>query len=73
MNLRSLVCLVLSVAISASAVGQEIELPAALRPMERIPESEAVISRMLTLNEYDDLAGKPSSMLLDGKHWHDPV
>jgi len=48
-------------------------LPGALRSLERLSESEAVVSRMLTLREYDDFAGKPASMLLDGKHWHEPV
>jgi spore coat protein A, manganese oxidase len=59
--------------VSREKIQETGSLPAALRPMERIPDREAVISRILTLNEYDDLAGKPSSMLLDGKHWHDLV
>ena len=52
--------------VSRKQIQETSSFPSALRPMEKVPESEAVISRMLTLNEYDDLPGKPSSMLLDG-------
>jgi spore coat protein A, manganese oxidase len=59
--------------VSQAKVQDKSSLPAALHAIDKISASAATVSRMLTLNEYDDLAGKPSSMLLDGKHWHDPV
>ena len=47
--------------------------PSPLRPLPRIPASEAVRNRWLRLEEYDDLAENPMLMLLDGKRWSDPV
>ena len=49
------------------------KLPAALRPIERLKESSAVKTRMLSLDEEDDLVQNPMTMLLNGKRWHDPV
>ncbi len=48
-------------------------IPAKLRPIRRTPESEAVETRMLTLNEYDSDAGEPILMLLNATYWHQPV
>jgi spore coat protein A len=48
-------------------------LPATLRPVPKIPESAAVRTRLLTLNEYDDLVGNSMLMLLNAKHWNMPV
>ena len=48
-------------------------LPKALRPIPRIPESEATLTRTITLNEYQDKIGNPMIMLLNRKHWHEPV
>jgi spore coat protein A len=48
-------------------------LPAALRPVRRTPVSEAVVTRTITLNEYQDKVGNPMVMLLNRKHWHEPV
>ena len=48
-------------------------LPAKLRPVRKIPEAAAVRTRTLTLNEYHDPQTHRMLMLLDGKHWHDPV
>ncbi len=59
--------------VAKRAVRDASSLPAVLRSIEKIPESAAAVTRTLTLNEYDDLAGKAGSMLLDGKRWHDPV
>jgi spore coat protein A len=38
-----------------------------------VQEKEAEVTRILTLNEYDTLIGKPSQMLLNGSRWHDPI
>jgi spore coat protein A len=48
-------------------------LPAALRPVRRIPETDALRTRTLTLGEIDDLRGDTVTMLLDNKSWHEPI
>ena len=48
-------------------------VPGALRPVVRTPESEAVMTRTITLNEYRDRVQNPMVMLLNRKHWHEPV
>ena len=48
-------------------------VPQTLRPVQRIPESDAVATRTMTLHEYDDEAAKPMVMLINRKHWHEPT
>ena len=48
-------------------------LPSALRPVPKIPESEAAKTRMLPLIEIDDLVQNPVTMLLNRAHWNMPV
>jgi len=48
-------------------------LPAALRPVPKIAESEAKQTRTLTLGEVDDLVQNPVIMLLNNTHWNTPV
>ncbi|MFL6606399.1 MAG: multicopper oxidase family protein [Steroidobacteraceae bacterium] len=48
-------------------------LPAMLRSIERIPESQSVRERILTLSEHDDAAGNSMQMLLNESHWAMPV
>jgi len=48
-------------------------LPAALRPVPKIAESDAVKTRVLTLGEKDDKAANPVMMLLNNAHWDMPV
>ena len=59
--------------VAASARARSAPLPAKLRPVRKIPESAAVHTRTLTLNEYHDPQTHRMLMLLDGKHWHEPV
>ena len=59
--------------VSPHRVEDHSAIPSRLRPVERIPEHEAVRSRRLTLNEYDGDNGEPMVMLLNHKHWADPV
>jgi spore coat protein A len=59
--------------VSKAAAEDQSILPSRLRPVERIKEAEAVRSRPLTLNEYDSDNGEPMVMLLNHKHWADPV
>ena len=48
-------------------------LPPALRPVDKIPESEAANTRILTLGEKDDKASNPLMMLLNNARWHMPI
>jgi spore coat protein A, manganese oxidase len=59
--------------VSSQPVQDDSLLPTTLRPIDRIPESAAAKTRMLSLDEVDDLVQNPMTMLLNGKKWHDPV
>jgi spore coat protein A, manganese oxidase len=48
-------------------------LPEKLRPVVPIPESSAVRTRLLTLNEYKSPKGESMTMLLGAAHWDMPV
>jgi spore coat protein A len=48
-------------------------LPASLPTIERLKESSAVKTRMLSLDEIDDSIQNPVKMQLNGSNWHDPV
>jgi spore coat protein A len=56
-----------------SASPASVSIPKNLRPIQRIPESAATVTRTITLNEYVDKIGNPMIMLLNNKHWHEPV
>ena len=59
--------------VSLSKVEDTSSLPSALRAVPKIPESQAVQSRLLTLDEYVNKAGNPVMQLLNATHWRDPV
>ena len=59
--------------VSGGRVVDDSVLPAALREVKKLPESAAVKTRFLSLDEIDDLVQNPVKMLLNGKAWHDPV
>ena len=59
--------------VSASAAEDTSHIPARLRTVERIAEHTSIRTRPLTLNEYDGDSGEPMVMLLNHKHWVDPV
>ena len=48
-------------------------VPASLRAVSRIDPASAAHHRQMTLNEIDDANGNAMMMLLDGKHWSDPI
>ncbi|HUB51174.1 MAG TPA: multicopper oxidase domain-containing protein [Terracidiphilus sp.] len=56
-----------------SAGAKKVQLPEKLRPVAAIPESAAVRTRLLTLNEYKSPKGESMTMLLGGAHWNMPV
>jgi len=59
--------------VSAGPVSDPSSLPTQLRPVPRLSEGEAVMTRDLTLEEYEGPTGEPAFMLLNGKHFDDPV
>jgi spore coat protein A len=59
--------------VSADRVEERSRLPKLLRPIERISEKQAVSTRVMTLNEFDNDSGMAMVMLLNRKHWSDPV
>ncbi len=48
-------------------------LPPTLRAIRRTPESDSILTRSITLNEYRDAVQTSMVMLLNRKHWHEPV
>ena len=48
-------------------------LPKALRPVPRTDPKTSVKTRTMTLSEYMDPVTHAMLMLLNGKHWHEPV
>jgi spore coat protein A len=63
----------LRVAASGTAPQRATLLPKAMRAIDRLPESSAVLTRTITLNEYQDKVGNSMEMLLNRKRWHEPV
>jgi spore coat protein A len=61
------------VAAAPSTPASAQPLPARLRPIARIPESRAVKTRRLTLNENMDGVQNSMGMLLNDTPWHMPV
>jgi spore coat protein A, manganese oxidase len=59
--------------VGGRAIAPPSPLPVALRPVTKIPESEAVKTRTLTLNEYMDPKTHAMLMLLNATRWHEPV
>jgi spore coat protein A len=59
--------------VSASPISDPSVLPPTLRPVARIPESQAVKTRRLTLDENMDMTRQSMGMLLNNTPWHMPV
>jgi len=59
--------------ISAKSAAAPVSIPHALRPIERMPESAATLTRTITLHEYKDDYEKSMVMLINRKHWHEPT
>jgi spore coat protein A len=57
---------------SATPTGST-SIPRTLRSIQRIPESAATTTRTITLHEYKDKYSRSMVMLLNRKHWHEPV
>jgi len=59
--------------VSATPVNDASSVPATLRPLARIAESEAIKTRRLTLDENMDMVQQSMGMLLNNTPWHMPV
>ncbi len=59
--------------VASSGSSEAFSMPPALRPVARIPESQATRTRLLSLDEYVDRRGNTMVMLLNGTYWHQPV
>jgi spore coat protein A len=59
--------------VSPKKVTDTSSLAQGLRPVPKIPESQAVQTRLLTLNEYVNKAGNPVMLLLNASHWKMPI
>ncbi len=59
----------------AAAPPQPASLPTQLRtmPISKPDPTRASVTRTITLNEYKDGVGNSMAMLLNRKHWHEPV
>jgi spore coat protein A, manganese oxidase len=64
---------ILQFRVSPGKVSDSSSLPSTLRPVPKLKESDAVKTRMLTLNEYMNPAGESMTMLLNGTYWHQPI
>jgi spore coat protein A, manganese oxidase len=59
--------------VGESKVADGSAIPATLRPVERIAESAAVLTRRLTLDENLNMVAESMGMLLNKTPWHAPV
>lgn len=64
---------IMQIRVAAGQAAKPVSLPAKLRSVERMPESAAVKTRELTLEDYKNAAGRPTHMLLNGAHYDMPV
>jgi spore coat protein A, manganese oxidase len=64
---------VMQIRVGPRAADDSAPLPATLRPVTRLEESEAVRTRELSLDEVKDFYGNSYIMLLNGTHWNMPV
>jgi len=59
--------------VGPKIAADESSLPAELRPVPKIPESAAVRTRMLSIDEFMNHGGESMLMLLNRSHWNMPV
>lgn len=59
--------------VGSGAVVDTSRVPNVLRPVTRIAESSASRTRVMTLNQFDSDNGEAMVMLLNRKHWAEPV
>jgi spore coat protein A, manganese oxidase len=59
--------------VGAQRVADRSELPTTLRPLPRLAESSAVLTRRLTLDENLSGKGESQGMQLNKTAWHEPI
>jgi spore coat protein A, manganese oxidase len=59
--------------VGAARVSDSSVLPATLRPVPRIAESSAILTRRLTLDEQTNMVAESQGMLLNKTPWHKPI
>ncbi len=59
--------------VARGRLDDDSSLPATLRSVEKIPESAAVKTRIMTIDETMNQGGESMRMLLNGAHWSMPV
>jgi len=59
--------------VSAGKVNDSSSLPSQLVSVPKLAESEAVKTRLLTLDEYTSFAGETVLLLLNASYWHDAI
>ena len=59
--------------VANTKVSDISSLPAQLRAVPKMQESEATKTRLLTLDEYDNQVQEPVQLLLNASYWHDPI
>ncbi|HXY25495.1 MAG TPA: multicopper oxidase domain-containing protein [Candidatus Acidoferrum sp.] len=71
--LRTNVAMILQFRVAPKKVKDSASIPTSLRPIRRMAESKAAVTRELTIADYQDRLGRSSVMLLNGAHWSMPV
>jgi spore coat protein A, manganese oxidase len=71
--LQSITPTLMQFRVASEAVADTSALPQTLRAIPKTAESDAVVTRRLTLEEFDNLVSEPIVHLLDGKRWHEPI
>jgi spore coat protein A, manganese oxidase len=59
--------------VSSNKVSDSSSLPSQLRLVPKMAEAEALKTRLLTLDEYENDVAEPTLMLLNARYWHDPI
>jgi spore coat protein A len=72
-ELRSDSFSVMQFRVGRASVEDASEMPSTLRPLPRIAESEAILTRRLTLDERMDKVQQSMGMLLNNTPWHEPI
>jgi spore coat protein A len=71
--LKSAAFTVMQFRVASGKVIDTSSLPPALRPVPKIPETQSVQTRLLTLDEYVNKTGNPVKLLLNASYWTMPV
>jgi spore coat protein A, manganese oxidase len=64
---------ILEFRVAPSTPNPARSIPTQLRTINRIPEPSAILTRTITLHDYRNGLQNSMLMLLNGKHWHEPV